>query len=315
MDNPGEPVGGIDYPRTRAEFEDCFGTEAACRAYLVGVRWPAGFVCPDPACAGRRAWPTTRGLDRCVACGRQVSPTAGTIFAGTRKPLRAWLEVLWQLTSEQGGVSARSLEAASGFGSYQTAWAWLHKLRRAMAEPEGERLSGFVEVGVAWLRRVALEGQAAIAIEVRGAEMGRLRLGHLANVEPGALQDFLVAAVEPGATLRTDVWLDDVRIEDLGYRRDPLSSRTARSRTWLSLPLVADVTDRLEAWCIGTHHGAIRQRQLDAYLAEFAFRFNARQAAPGLAFYRLLERAVRTNPTSFAALVADRRSPARFKGR
>ena len=33
-----------------------------------------------------------------------------------------------------------------GGGSYQTAWAWLHKLRRAMVLPGRELLSGTVEV-------------------------------------------------------------------------------------------------------------------------------------------------------------------------
>jgi transposase len=90
------------------------------------VRWPDGFVCPDEACGGRRSWVTARGLDRCAACGRQTSLTAGTIFAGTRKPLRAWFEVLWRIAGEDG-VSAEAVRTALSLGSYQTAWAWLHE--------------------------------------------------------------------------------------------------------------------------------------------------------------------------------------------
>ncbi len=33
-----------------------------------------------------------------------------------------------------------------GFGSYETAWAWLHKLRRAMVRPGRDQLKGEVEV-------------------------------------------------------------------------------------------------------------------------------------------------------------------------
>src|SRR5438128_1265562 len=95
-----EPVGGRDYPRGRAEFEAWFAAEAACRRYLAAVRWRAGFVCP--ACGAGRAWPTARGTARCAACGQQSSPTAGTTFAGTRKPLRAWFEALWALTDADG---------------------------------------------------------------------------------------------------------------------------------------------------------------------------------------------------------------------
>ena len=142
-----EPVEGIDVPRTRLEFETLFASEAACRAYLERVRWRDGFVCPNQDCGGRQAWVTARGLHRCAACGRQTSATAGTIFAGTRKPLRAWFEVLWRIAGKDG-VSAMAVETALGLGSYQTAWVWLHKVRRAMALVAPERLTGIVELGV-----------------------------------------------------------------------------------------------------------------------------------------------------------------------
>ena len=311
--------GGLDYPQSRVEFDRRFGTEAACLAYLVALRWPTGFVCPNPVCAGRRAWLTRRRRYQCTACGRQVSPTAGTIFEGTRKPLRTWLEVAWQLTSQEAGISARSIEAALGLGSYQTAWAWLHKLRRAMAEPEGEPLSGLVEAGTVALWGVELAGQAratvAIAVEVRGGTLGRVRVACSPDLRPGALRRFVASAVEPGATLRLGGQLRFGPYEAAGYRRESAHVRAAFERARLGLPNVEAVARRLEEWATLTHGGAIRQRQLDAYFAEFTFRFNARGNPPGLAFYRLLERAVKTDPTPFAALVGGRRSPARFEGR
>ncbi len=33
------------------------------------------------------------------------------------------------------GSSALALQQVLGLGSYRTAWAWLHKLRRAMVRP------------------------------------------------------------------------------------------------------------------------------------------------------------------------------------
>jgi len=75
---------------------------------------------------------TARGLFRCAACQRQNSPIAGTIFEGTRKPLRAWFEAMGFVTNQKSGGSAFSMQRILGLGSYQTAWAWLHKLRRAM---------------------------------------------------------------------------------------------------------------------------------------------------------------------------------------
>src|SRR3989304_3534244 len=50
------------------------------------------------------------------------------------------------VTSQKTGASAEGLQAALGLGSYETAWTWLHKLRRAMVRPERDRLQKLVEV-------------------------------------------------------------------------------------------------------------------------------------------------------------------------
>ena len=90
---PGHPVGGIDYPRTMQEFDEWFPDEAACAAYLLRLRWPKGFICPS--CGATKGWFTARRQIRCAGCQRQTSVTAGTIFEGTRKPLRMWFLAVW----------------------------------------------------------------------------------------------------------------------------------------------------------------------------------------------------------------------------
>ena len=301
-----EPVDGIDVPGTPLEFENQFGSEAACRAYLERVRWPDGFVCPNQACGGQRAWLTARGLYRCAACGRQTSATAGTIFAGTRKPLRAWFEVLWRIADEDG-VSAETLRTALGLGSYQTAWVWLHKLRRAIAGSAHERLTGTVELAVMSL--VNVEGSTrrkathptlvALALEVDDPKTGRVRLARLPDSGRVAIERFVADAVTPGAKIRTTVKLRS-GLAALGYHVDPVTVRVGRD---VGLRYVDVVVGRLEDWTLGTHHGAVRRQQLDFYLAEFAFRFNERASPRGLRFYRLLEAALAAEPRSARSLV------------
>ena len=138
------PIGGLDYPRTLQEFDKWFSTEKSCIEYLKRLRWPNGFHCPG--CSGNKYWMTTRGLFRCTTCQRQTSPIAGTIFEGTRKPLRTWFQAMWFVTNQKSGGNALGLQRVLGLGSYQTAWAWLHKLRRAMVRSGRDRLSGIVEV-------------------------------------------------------------------------------------------------------------------------------------------------------------------------
>jgi hypothetical protein len=127
------PVGGVDYPQTLQEFDEWFWTEESCIRYLSRLRWPQGFKCPK--CGSLESWLTSRHLLYCKLCHRQTSVTAGTLFEGTRKPLRVWFQAMWYLTNQKFGVSALGLQRVLGLGSYQTAWTWLHKLRRAMVRP------------------------------------------------------------------------------------------------------------------------------------------------------------------------------------
>ena len=113
MNNFGShPIAGIDYPETLQEFDDWFATEQACLDYLQELRWPYGFICP--ACNGKKAWHMKTGLFRCAACKHKTSVVAGTIFQGTRKPLRLWFQAIWYITSQKFGGSALGLKRVLG---------------------------------------------------------------------------------------------------------------------------------------------------------------------------------------------------------
>lgn len=58
-----------------------------------------------------------------------------------RTPLPVWFRAMWWVTSQKNGVSALGLQRVLGLKSYETAWAWLHKLRRAMVRAGRDRLT------------------------------------------------------------------------------------------------------------------------------------------------------------------------------
>jgi hypothetical protein len=84
-------------------------------------------------------------------------------------------------------ASAQNLHDMLGLGSYETAWAWLHKLRRAMVRPDRELLAGVVEVDEASVGGGPRAGKAStdkvpvmIAVENLGTQVDRkLRLGRV----------------------------------------------------------------------------------------------------------------------------------------
>jgi hypothetical protein len=183
MERAAHPVGGVDYPRTFKEFDEWFATDEGCARYLVRLRWPRGYYCPS--CDGTKGWLTARRLMHCSGCGRQTSLTAGTVFEGTRKPLRTWFQAMWYVTSQKFGASALGMKRVLGLGSYETAWTWTHKLRRAMVRPGRDLLGGRVEVDESYVggeeegaggRYTQRKALVAIAIEVHDPKgFGRFR--------------------------------------------------------------------------------------------------------------------------------------------
>jgi hypothetical protein len=124
-----------DYPTTQKQFSKFFRSERTCVDYLCAIRWPGGFKCPQ--CGSIKAWVVARGLRMCQKCDHQTSVTAGTIFHGTRKPLRKWFRAIWHLTDPEHRTSVVDLQKALGLNNYRIAWAWVHKLRKAMMAAGG----------------------------------------------------------------------------------------------------------------------------------------------------------------------------------
>jgi transposase-like protein len=314
-----------EYPRNQAEFEAQFGTDDACRAYLERLRWPEGFRCPR--CGNATAWPVRRLWLQCAACGRQTSVTAGTIFQDTRTPLTVWFRAMWAVTAPKTGTSALTLQQLLGLGSYQTAWAWLHKLRRAMVRPGRERLAGQVEVDETFVG--ALEegatGRGAVkkllivvAVEYQGRQIGRIRLRRVVDGSAGSLQRFIDEVVEPGSLVHTDGWVGYDRLRAHGYRHRITFLSDHPAPASQLLPRVHLVVSLLKRWLLGTHQGAVSPAHLDYYLDEFTFRFNRRRSRHrGLLFFRLAQQAVQIDPVPYRALVRQtRRGPPRGrKGR
>lgn len=302
-----------DYPRTLAEFETRFATEDACRAYLVQVRWPDGFQCPT--CGPAKAWPVRARptLFHCAACGRQTSVTAGTIFQDTRTPLITWFRAMWWITSQRTGASAKGLQQVLGLGSYETAWTWLHKLRRAMVRPGRDRLTGRVEVDETYLggleegvrgRQTEKKALIAVAVEEAGEGMGRIRMRRIPNASADSLQAFVEEAVAPGSLLHTDGLLSYDRLEKCGYRHRITFLKGRKESAAELLPRVHRVVSLLKRWLLGTHQGAVSHAHLDYYLDEFTFRFNRRTSRHrGKLFYRLAQQAVAVDPAPYTVLV------------
>ncbi len=298
-----------DYPKTLEEFEARFSTEEACRDYLFKLRWPNGFRCPR--CGNGKAWPVGEALFQCTRCNFQMSVITGTIFKDTHKPLSLWFRAIWWVTGQKNGASALDLKRMLGLGSYQTAWSWLHKLRRAMVRPGRDRLSDEVEVDETYIgggkpgkrgRGAAGKALVVIAVEDKGIGFGRIRLSHIPDASSDSLNGFIQDSIDPGSIIRTDAWLGYNQLSSLGYKHVIKKEGSYIGEN--SLPLVHRVASLLKRWLLGTHQGAVSHEHLPYYLDEFTFRFNRRTSKyRGKLFYRLLQNAVQVEPSTYDKMI------------
>jgi transposase-like protein len=308
-----------DLPGDLPSFLERFGTDAKCRDYLFRARWPDGFRCAS--CGHDRAWAhKSRLIYECTACGKQHSLLAGTIFEQTKTGLARWFLAIYLVTSSKGGISAMELKRQMGFGSYQTAWTWLHKIRRAMVRPEREPLSARVEVDETYVggprpgkpgRGAAGKTKVAGAVEsgrgaAKGRRRGRLRPAGVSDASASSLEGFLGQNVARPATVATDGWSGYRGLGAAGYAHEPIDLATTWGDAALRLPAIHLVFGLAKRWLLGTHHGAVSTKHLAAYLDEFVFRFN-RRTAKNLShrFARVIEHAVQIGPTTYRALVAQ----------
>jgi transposase-like protein len=309
-----------DLPRDLPTFLKRFGTDAKCRAYLVRARWPGGFACTG--CGHDQAWSHKKRLiEECTACGKQHSILAGTIFEQTKTGLARWFLAIYLVTSSKGGISAMELKRQMGFGSYQTAWSWLHKIRRAMVRPERTPLSAHIEADETYVggprpgrggRGAAGKTPVAGAVEsgrgqARGRRLGRLRLAVVADVSARSLAGFLGQNVARPAIVATDGWSGYAGLAAAGYAHEPLNLAATWGDAALRLPAIHLVFGLAKRWLLGTHHGAVSKKHLAAYLDEFVFRFN-RRTAKSIAhrFARVIQQGVLTPPATYRDIVAGR---------
>jgi transposase-like protein len=300
-----------EYPRNLMELEAAFSTEAACREYLARLRWPDGFRCPR--CGSGKSWPVRSVLFQCAACGCQTSVTAGTIFQDTRTPLPVWFRAMWWVTTQKNGASALGLQRVLGLKSYETAWTWLHKLRRAMVRPGRELLSGRVEVDECYIGgpEEGLPGRlnldktlVVVAAEEDGAGIGRIRMRKILDASAESLTPFVRDSVELGSAVHTDGWLGYLPLKNNGYRHEVTYLKGKSKTPSELLPRVHRVISLVKRWLMGTHQGAVSQKHLDYYLDEFTFRFNRRRSkSRGTLFYRLAQQAVTVDPVPLDHLI------------
>ena len=169
----------IDVPKA-------FATDEQCIAYLENMRWPSGVRCP--VCGNKSVSRITRKtksknvraqLYQCLekSCKTQFSATSGTIFHDSHLPLSKWFTAIALMVDAKKGKSALELKRNLGV-NYRTAWYLAHRIREAMDEPDGLKLTGTVEIDETYIggkqkghKRKKLNKDVVLGMRQRGGPL------------------------------------------------------------------------------------------------------------------------------------------------
>ncbi len=292
------------------DFLEQYGTEDQCRQALYDLRWPTGYVCPEcgntTGCELKK-----RQIYQCHKCHHQTSLTAGSIFHGTKLPLRTWFLAIYLLTQRKKSISALQLSREIGV-NYNTAWRLKHKLMQVMMERErGKKLAGRIELDDAYLggeqagkrgrgSRNKIPFVAAVETTRDGRPM-KIQLRRVRGFRKREIARYARSCLMPGSEVFTDgLWcFSGVTTADCHH--NPMVAGGGRQSVQYScFKWVNTMLGNVKNSLLGTFH-AIRDKHVSRYLAEFEYRFNRRFDLPAM-IERLLFAALRTPPMPYRLL-------------
>ena len=284
----------LSFPRSILEFQHLFIDDFACWAYLAEIRWPDGKVFCPKCGEEQSSFITTRGRWKCPL-GHQWSVTTDTVMHRSKVPLHKWFWAAYLVTTQTPGISAMILSRQIDV-HYETAYMMLQRLRAGMVEDTQYLLSGKVEVDEAYVSaggereestragRGTKKPLVVGAVETR--RNGELRFRYVKHASQKDLCGFVQDHVEKGSTVRTDKWEGYRPLKKLGYRHVKVEGESLKEVAE-QLPRMHTAFGNLKAWLVGTHHG-VSTKHLQAYLNEFAFRYNSR-SDPQEGFLKVLQ--------------------------
>jgi transposase-like protein len=295
---------GLSIPQLASKLQ----SEADAYRFLEDLRWPNGkpvcphcgsvrkhyFLAPKNGAARktRTGSMSQRRVWKCADCRKQFSVLTGTIFHGSKIPVRTWVFVVFEMASSKNGVSAREIERKYDL-TPKTAWFMMHRIREAMKrEPMSSLLTGRVVADETWYggkpsnrhghdpkkhdaRLGGTDKTPIIALVSR--ETGEVRSRAVTKVDGENLRAVLEHNIDPGQThLHTD--------NSRTYQHPSVTGDFASHSTVdhsVREYVRGDVTtnqaetyfSQLKRSIDGTHHH-VSVEHLPRYLAEFDFRYS-----------------------------------------
>lgn len=262
--------------------------EQAAIEHFTAVRWKNGQFCPYCGATNLYHFSDKR-THKCGYCRQRFSIKVGTIFEGSKIPLRKWLAATWLITSHKKGIASTTL-AKDLKVTQKTAWFMLHRLRQAARTKSfGAPLEGIVEADETFVggkernkhaskRKHAGTGgagkTAVMGLLQRGGELRTMKMDSLKAKE---VHGVIGAHVAPGSHIMTDEYVSYKGLDGLLYRHHTINHSAGEYVRFdvIHTNSIESVWALLKRQIYGIHHW-VSVKHLDRYLSEATWRYNRR---------------------------------------
>ncbi len=274
-------------PITIAQFFRQFPDDETCLAHLFEVRFGQGFPCPRCERASKWFRIQAERAYSCQWCGHHLHVTVGTPFEATRTPLSHWFYAIYLFTTTRNGVAAKELERQLGV-TYKTAWRMADRIRKHMADVDGEKPIGGVGA-VVEIDETLVGGSRAGKGPGRHLENKTFVLGMIErggdvvtavvpDVKRSTLVPVIAANVAKGTTIHTDYLQSYRGLPQHGYQHHRVNHNVGQYvdvTTGCHVQTLEGFWAQLKRSINGTHIH-VSGKHLWKYAKEAEYRFNRR---------------------------------------
>lgn len=271
---------------TISQFLARFSNDDACLEEIKNIRWPDGLI-PCGKCGKDTKHYKLKGRTAysCEFCRSQVFPLAGTIFDKSTTPLKLWFYAMYLMAQTRAGISAKQLQRELGT-TYKTAWRIFKQIRTLMADTNGSPLNGIVEVdetfvgGKATNRKTKfLDGQKPKEIVMGMIQRGgHAYFKHIPNTGKWTLLNQIKENVSPRATIYSDEYGGYYHLPKFGYRHESVNHLLEMVKGEVHTQNIENFWSHLKRGITGVYR-VVSKKYLQAYVDEYAFRYNNRWAS------------------------------------
>jgi transposase-like protein len=296
---------------------EMFPDQESARLCLEARLWPHGPVCPECGSLDRI---TARkgGYYRCNPCKLDFTIRTGTIFERSHVPLHKWLYAMYLVVTARKGISSMQLAKEIGV-TQKTAWFMLHRIRLAMQDENGGKLSGEVEVDETFIggkarnmhkerRERVITGRGPQGKEVvfgMVARGGKVIAGHVDSRKKKDLQPLIRERIEAGAAIFSDELKSYDGLES-DYQHAVINHAVEYVNGNVHTNTMENFWSLLKRGLHGTYI-SVEPYHLFRYIDEQAFRYNNRNDMNDFDRFKLLLSGIVGKRLTYDALIGSRK--------